>query len=65
MIDITEIFKNVTLDPEKLLREGFCNTASGYCKEYQIMDGCYYVRIVISVNGDKDFRVYDLSLIHI
>ena len=59
MIDITEIFKNVTLDPEKLLREGFCNTASVYSKEYQIMDSRYYVRIVILLNGDADFRVYE------
>ena len=59
MIDIAEIFKNVTLDTEKLLREGVFNTESGYCKEYQIMNDRYHVSIVISVNGDADFRVYE------
>ncbi len=59
MIDIQSIFKNKTLDTEKLIKYGFSLTDNCYSKDCQIMNGQYSARIKIDADGKADFKVYE------
>lgn len=59
MIDIPAIFKNRTLDTDKLTANGFQMAESGYEKDFLVMKEQYRVRVFIAPDGAADFRVYD------
>ena len=59
MIDIQSIFKNKTLDTEKLIEYGFTLTDNCFSKDFPIMNGQYSSRIEIDADGRADFKVYE------
>lgn len=59
MIDIQSIFKNRTLDTEKLIEYGFTLTDNCFSKDFSIMTGQYSSRIEIDADGRADFKVYE------
>lgn len=62
MIDIPSIFKNKTLDVEKLTAYGFHSTQTGYEKSFPIMQDQYSVIISITSDGTAAFRVFDCEM---
>lgn len=62
MIDILSIFKNMTLDEEKLTTYGFYSTQNGYEKSFPIIQDQYSVIVSISADGTADFRVFDCEM---
>ena len=59
MIDISTIFKNKTLDEDKLIAYGFSAHKDGYSKIFPIMEDQYIAEIIISSDGSADFHVYE------
>ena len=71
MIDIPSIFKNKTLDADKLRKYGFTSSQSGFEKSFPIisqsgfeksfpiMKKQYKVIVSIMADGTADFRVFD------
>ena len=62
MIDISAIFKNKTLDADKLTEYGFTSSQSGFEKSFPIMQEQYKVIISITADGTADFRVFDCEM---
>lgn len=62
MIDIPAIFKNKTLDADKLTEYGFTSSQSGFEKCFPIMQEQYKVVITITADGTADFRVFDCEM---
>ncbi len=59
MIDIPSIFKNKTLDTEKLIQYGFTLSEECFSKSFPILDGQYYASVSIAADGNADFKVYE------
>lgn len=59
MIDIQSIFKNKTLDTEKLIEYGFALTENRFSKDFPVMNGQYSARIEIDADGKVDFKVFE------
>ena len=50
MIEIQSIFKNKTLDTEKLIEYGFALTENCFSKDFPVMNGEYSARIEIDAD---------------
>ena len=59
MIDIQSIFKNKTIDTEKLINYGFSLMENCFSKDFPIINGQYSARITITSEGKADFKVYE------
>lgn len=62
MIDIPSIFKNKTLDADKLTAYRFHPTQYGFEKSFPIMQEQYKATISIAADGTADFRVFDCEM---
>ena len=59
MIDVAAIFKNKSLDADKLTAFGFKPVGGEYRMDFPIMRGQFFARVSISADGAAAFKVYD------